>query len=122
MRNTGYRITIMLTFAWAVLLPFLWMFRISVDFNLSANTAFLAYRPELIAVAPSAVLLIGAWCLRSWAVPGLFVGAFGLALLKATLGGAPTDAWKLGGFLFICLALRLSFLLKSGTTERSLEG
>jgi hypothetical protein len=112
----------MLTFAWAVLLPFLWMFRISVDFNLSANTAFLAYRPELIAVAPSAVLLIGAWCLRSWAVPGLFVGAFGLALLKATLGGAPTDAWKLGGFLFICLALRLSFLLKSGTTERSLEG
>ena len=61
MQNTGYRITIMLTFAWAVLLPFLWMFRISVEFNLSANTAFLAYRPELIAVAPSAVLLIGAW-------------------------------------------------------------
>jgi hypothetical protein len=119
-RNTGYRITILLTFAWAVLLPFLWMFRISIEFNLSANTAFLAYRPELVAVAPSAVLLVGAWRLRSWAVPGLFIGAFGMALLKATLGGAPTDAWKLGGFLFICLALRLTFLLKQ-ERQSSLE-
>lgn len=71
-------------------------------------------------MAPSAVLLIGAWRLRNWAVPGLFIGAFGLALLRGTLGGPPTDAWKFGGFLFKFLALRLGFLLKSGTTESSL--
>lgn len=121
MRNKGYRITILLTFAYIVILPFFWAYRISVEYALQANTAFLAYRPELIAVAPSAFLLIGAWRLRRWAVPGLFAGAFGLALLKATLGGFP-DAWKLGSFLLVCLAFRLRFLLRQEAPQQSAHG
>lgn len=117
MRNTGYRITILLSFAYIVTLPFLWAYRISVEYDLSATAAFLAYRPELLAVGPSALLLIGAWRLRRWAVPGLFAGAFGLALLKATLGGFP-DAWKLGSFLLVCLAFRLRFLLRPESPQQ----
>jgi hypothetical protein len=113
MSNKGYRFTIGLAFIWMVLLPFLWAYRLSVEFGLTAALAFLAYRPELVAVAPCAILLAGAWQKKSWAIPGLGVGALCLPLLKVALGGAPTDAWVIGAFLFICLALRLHFLLKS---------
>jgi hypothetical protein len=110
----GYRITILLTCIWTLLLPFLWAFHLSVEFNLPSRIAWLAYRAELLSVIPSAILLTGAWKLKRWAIPGLCVGALAFALLKITLGGAPTGAWKLGGFLFISLALRLWFLLKAG--------
>lgn len=122
MTNKGYRFTIVLAFIWVVLLPFFWTYRLSVEFGLTAGLAFLAYRPELVAVAPCAILLAGAWKKKTWAITGLGIGALSLPLLKVTLGGAPTDAWTVGAFLFICLALRLWFLLKSDQALRQESG
>jgi hypothetical protein len=112
MKNRGYRITIFLAFAWTVLLPFLWAYHFSIEFGLPSDLAFLAYRAELVAVPLCAVVLIGAWLLKSWAIPGLCIGALGFPLLKLALAGAPTDAWVIGSILFTALALRLRILLK----------
>jgi len=112
MKYPGYRIAVLIAFTWTVVLPFLWMFNMSAEFNLPRSFAFSAYRTELVATLPCAILLGGAWRLKSWAMPGLYLGALGLPLLKASLGGVRTDAWPVGAFLFICLALRLRFLLK----------
>lgn len=112
MKNKGYRITVGLAFAWTVLLPFLWAYRLSIEFGLTGSLAFLAYRPEFLAVLPCAVLLVGAWQMRRWAIPGLCFGALGLPVLKLTLGGASYGAWMVGTFLFACLALHLWSVLK----------
>lgn len=118
MKNKGYRVTVFLAFAWTVLLPFLWAHRLSAEFGLTSGLVFLAYRPELVAVAPCAVLLAGAWQQKSWAIPGLCIGALGLPFLKLTLGGASTGAWVIGALLFTGLALRLRFILKFDETHR----
>jgi len=49
MKNKGYRITVGLAFAWTVLLPFLWAYRLSIEFGLTGRLAFLAYRMFLFA-------------------------------------------------------------------------
>jgi hypothetical protein len=113
MQHKVYRITVLLGFAWSVLLPFVWTLHLSHEYDLTLRIALLGYRPELLAVLPSAILLGGAWRLRRWAVPGLCIGALGLPLLKAALGGVPTDAWAIGGFLFVCIALRLWWMLRN---------
>lgn len=92
MKNKGFRIAIVLAFAWSVLLPFFWAYRLSIEFGLNAGLAFLGYRPELLAVLPCAFLLVGTWQQKSWAIPGLCFGALGFPLLKLALGGVPTDA------------------------------
>lgn len=112
MKNKGYRITVVLAFAWTVLLPFLWAYRLSIEFGLTSSLAFLAYRPEFLAILPSAILLVGAWQMRRWAIPGLCFAALALPVLKLTLGGASHGAWAVGAFLFVCLALRLGSVLK----------
>ena len=112
MQNKGYRITIFLAFAWTVLLPFLWAYHFLIEFSVRPDLAFLAYRAELVAVPLCAVLLTGAWLMKSWAVPGLCIGALSFPLLKLALAGAPTDAWVIGSLVFPGLALRLRFILK----------
>lgn len=112
MKYAGYRITVLLAFIWTVLLPFFWAYHLSSELQLRHYLTFLAYRAELFTTLPCAVLLSAAWRLKRWAIPGFYLGALGLPLLKALLGGIPTDAWLVGAFLFVCLALRLWFLLK----------
>lgn len=107
MKNKGYRITVSLAFAWTVVLLFVWAYRLSIEFGVTGSLAFLAYRPEFLAVLPCAVLLVGAWQMRRWAIPGLCLGALGLPVLKRALGGAYYGAWVVGTSLFACLALRL---------------
>jgi hypothetical protein len=48
----------------------------------ASGLSFLAYRPELVAVTPRAVLLAGAWQQKGWALPGLCIGALVLPLLS----------------------------------------
>lgn len=112
MKNKGYRIAVALAFTWTVFLPFFWAYHLSIEFGLTGSLAFLAYRPEFLAVLPSATLLAGAWQMRRWAIPGLCFGAFSLPILKLTLGGASYGAWVVGTFLFACIAIRLWSLLK----------
>jgi hypothetical protein len=112
MKNKGYRITVVLAFAWTVLLPFLWAYRLSIEFGLASSLAFLAYRPEFLAVLPCAILLVGAWQMRRWAIPGLCFAALALPVLKLTQGGASHGAWAVGALLFASLALRLWSVLK----------
>ncbi|MDR3479894.1 MAG: hypothetical protein P4L91_04195 [Burkholderiaceae bacterium] len=112
-KNLGFKFTIGLSFVWLVVLPFVWAFNFSKRFDLSYYLAFLSYRPELICVIPSAILLVATWKFRKWAVSGLFVGAFLLPIMKISLGGFPSNSsWIVGSFLFFSLSLRLRFLLK----------
>lgn len=117
MNDQGYRATVCLAFGCTVLLPFLWAYNFSVQFGLDTKMVLYAYRPELIAVVPCAILLVAAWRMRRWAAPGLCIAAAGMPLLKWSLGGAPTDAWKIDGFLFVCLALRLWFIRRAERTR-----
>jgi len=118
MKHKRYRITIVFAFTWTVLLPFLWAYRLSLEFGLTPGLVFLAYQAELLAVLPCAVLLAGAWQQKPWAISGLWIGAFGLPLLKLILGDVSAGAWVVGAFLFIYLALRLRSLIKSDQMQR----
>jgi hypothetical protein len=82
------------------------------QYGLTPELTFLAYRPELISAFPLALLLVGAWLKRSWAVPGLILAAIIGPLLKFSLGGVPTAAWWINAVLFWGLGLHLHRQLK----------
>jgi hypothetical protein len=112
-KNWGFKFTLFLSFIWLSILPFVWAFNFIERYEVSFHLALLSFRPELISVFPSALLLIATWKYQKWAIWGLFIGTLALPLLKFTLGGFPSNAhWIVGSFLLLSLALRLRFLLK----------
>src|ERR1022692_3919960 len=93
-KHVGLKIVIGFAFVCSVVMPIFWACNLSQRFSLSYHQAYLAYRPELIALLPSAIVLAGAWLHRSWATYGLFAVAAFLLLLKFTLGGVTSfGAW-----------------------------
>lgn len=104
---SGLHAAILVTFAWCVVLPFVWAQNLALRLDAEYFALLRLYVPELLIATMAVVLLPAAWSERPWAAKGLFLAALAAPVLQLSIGSPTHGAWVLSSLLLALVGWRL---------------
>lgn len=117
MQTLKFRVLVFITFVWCVPLPFFWAYNLSKDVNVDYLTWLGLYIPQLITAGLALVVLVAAWCTRTWAIKALFGLSILVPILWLSLSSPTSGTWIVTSLLLGLTGWRLRSQHRASTQD-----